>query len=378
MLLQLAIQLYCFSSDPSKGRYPLTIKVLGLALYGPLAASTRYRLGQYVPGLAATGINLEIHSLLGDGYLRRTFQGRSPPLGYLLRKGCQRLGVLLRRRDFDVVILYGELLPLIPGWLERALLPMPYLYDFDDAFFLKYRTGRMRLLRPMLGDKFSTVIAGAAAITAGNAYLAGYARAINHETFVLPTVVDTSRYVPMPRPAGAPFTVGWMGSPSTAPYLLQLTETLSRLGREGPLRLVVVGGNAPQIPGIEIEEVAWSEETEVDWINRFDVGVMPLPDSEWARGKCAFKLIQYMACGVPVVASRVGANQDVLTKECGFMAADSDEWTAALRQLRDQPELRASMGASGRDRIVAQFSLAVNLPRLASVIRMVTGQGEAT
>jgi glycosyltransferase involved in cell wall biosynthesis len=353
------------------------LKVLGFALYGPLAASTRYRLGQYMPGLAAAGIELEIHSLLGDAYLRRKFEGSPAHWGYLLQMGFQRLAVLLRRRNFDVAILHCELFPLMPGWLERLLLPSPYIYDFDDAFFLKYRTGRMSLLGPILGDKFDTVIEGAAAITPGNSYLADYARGINSRTYCLPTVVDTSRYVPLTHPGGHPFTVGWVGSPSTAPYLVQLMEPLFRLGQEGALRLVVVGGKAPRIPGIEVEEVAWSEATEVDWINRFDVGVMPLPDDDWARGKCAFKLIQYMACGVPVVASRVGANQDVVTGECGFLAADAGEWIAALRQLRDQPGLRASMGKAGRERIVAHFSLAGTLPRLAQVIRMVAGQSEA-
>lgn len=351
------------------------IKVLGLALYGPMAASTRYRLGQYVPGLAEAGIDLQIHSLLGDEYLRCKFEGQAAPWGYLLGMGWQRLGDLLRRQDFDAAILYGELFPLMPGWLERALLPKPYLYDFDDAFFLKYRSGRLRRLQAVLGGKFDTVIAGAAAITAGNACLADYARAINPRTHELPTVVDTTRYAPLPRPGEGPFTVGWVGSPSTAPYLAQLVEPLSRLGREGPVRLVVVGGKAPVIPGIAVEEVAWSEATEIGWINQFDVGVMPLPDDDWARGKCAFKLIQYMACGVPVVASRVGANVDVVSAECGFLAGDAAEWAEALRTLRDQPVLRGRMGAAARARVAGRYSLQVTAPRMAELIRSMVGKG---
>jgi glycosyltransferase involved in cell wall biosynthesis len=324
------------------------INVLGLALYGPLAASNRYRLGQYVPGLASMGINLQIRHLLGDDYLHAR---------------------LWNQNDYDVVMLQCELIPLMPGWIERALIRKPYLYDFDDAFYLKYRSGRMRVASPILGGKFDTVVAGAAAVTAGNHVLADYGRRHNANTYYLPTVVDTTRYLPQTDSRGSQvFTVGWIGSPSTAPYLSELVTPLSTIGQEGPVRLIVIGGKVPKIPHVSVVELDWQEHTELDLINSFDVGVMPLPDDDWARGKCAFKLIQYMACAVPVIASPVGANVEVVNGVCGLMASTPQEWTEALRLLRDRPAGRTEMGEAGRERVVQHYSLHNNLPVLADVI----------
>ncbi|MES2785433.1 MAG: glycosyltransferase family 4 protein [Pseudomonadota bacterium] len=355
------------------------IRVLGLALYGPLAASTRYRLEQYVPGLAGLGIDLQVRCLLGDEYLRQRFQGARLPLGSLLGDGAKRLTHLRDIGSFDLAILYCELFPLMPGWLETSLIRIPYIYDMDDAFYLRYQMGRKRIARSLLGGKFERVIAGAAAVTAGNDVLADYARRYNSRVTQLPTVVDITRYVPAvsrPDASGqAPFTVGWIGSPSTASYLPELVEPLAALGAEAPLNFVVIGGKAPVIPNVNVIEVEWTEESEVGMINTFDVGVMPLPDDEWARGKCAFKLIQYMACGLPVVASPVGANKVVVNDECGLMAATSKEWVSALRLLRDDPARRAAMGRAGRARVEQHYSLHNNLPSLAAVIRGVADRG---
>lgn len=349
------------------------IKVLGLALYGPLAASTRYRLGQYVPGLASQGINLKICHLLGDDYLRRRFAGGAPSITAMLHASLSRFADLWSQHEYDAVMLHCELFPLLPGWLERALIRQPYVYDFDDAFYLKYRSKRFAVSSPLLGGKFDAVMAGAAAVTAGNQVLGQYAKQYNANTHYLPTVVDTGRYLPRLDSRSDIFTVGWIGSPTTAPYLAELVEPLSALGHEGAVRLIVIGGKAPAIPNVTVVEIDWQEHTEVDLINSFDVGVMPLSNDDWARGKCAFKLIQYMACAVPVVASPVGANVDVVNDECGFLAASHQDWVDAFRTLRDQPGKRTDMGQAGRERVMQHYSLHRNLPVLASVIRKVAG-----
>ena len=350
------------------------IKVLGLALYGPLAASTRYRLGQYVSGLASQGIDLQICHLLGDDYLRSRFTHTTLPIAAMLQAGLARLADLRRQTKYDAAMLHCELFPLMPGWLERALIRLPYIYDFDDAFYLKYRSGRLGVAKSLLGNKFDTVMAGAAAVTAGNHVLRQYATQFNSNTHYLATVVDTARYLPARNQRNDMFTVGWIGSPSTAPYLSALIEPLSALGKEGPVRLVVIGGKAPVIPNVTVVEIDWQEQTEVDLINSFDIGVMPLPDDDWARGKCAFKLIQYMACAVPVIASRVGANVEVVNGECGLLATTPDEWVHGLRMFRDQSTKRTEMGLAGRERVVQNYSLHRNLPLLEAVIRKVAGK----
>jgi glycosyltransferase involved in cell wall biosynthesis len=351
------------------------IRILGLALYGPLAASTRYRLGQYVEGLRSHGIELQVRHLLDDQYLARKYAGGGTRLQDLAAAAGRRLKDLLGQGGFDASMLYGELLPLLPGTLESALLRLPFVYDCDDAFYLKYRQGRLALLRGVLGRKFDRVMRGAAHITAGNRNLVAYGARQNPNTHYLPTVVDTRRYLPArDRRSESVFTVGWIGSPSTSEYLSQLVEPLAAVGREGPVRFVVIGGQAPAVPGVEVVTLPWSEAEEVRLINSFDVGVMPLPDTEWARGKCAFKLIQYMACAVPVIASPVGANVDVVNGECGLLAAGSDQWIEAFRTLRDSPARRSAMGSAARARIEEHYSLQTTLPVLAGILRQAAGR----
>jgi hypothetical protein len=143
------------------------VRVSGMALYGSVAASTRYRMSQFVPGLSQLGIEVDIQPLLDDAYLQARYQGRAVPVGSLLRSGVSRIRALRKPDACDVLMVYGELFPLMPACLEQSLMRQPFIYDFDDAFYLKYQSGRMRLLRPVLGRKFEQVIAAAAAVTAG-------------------------------------------------------------------------------------------------------------------------------------------------------------------------------------------------------------------
>jgi glycosyltransferase involved in cell wall biosynthesis len=347
----------------------MPIKALGLALYGSQAASTRYRLTQYVPLLHNEGIDLQVESLLGNDYIKRTFAGQKYPLWHILRDYLGRVELLLRQHSYDVAIVHYELFPLLPGIIESRLLRIPYIYDFDDALFLKYRSDRFKRVSFFLQDKFDLVLSRAAAVTAGNHYLADYAKRWNPATQLLPTVVDTDRYIHSPNKREDVFTVGWIGSPSTSVYLSELRQPLAQLGQEGPVRFVVVGGHSAAIEQVEVVNMPWSEETEVTVINTFDVGVMPLFDDQWARGKCAFKLIQYMACGVPVVASPVGANVHVVDGACGLLPGGPQAWLDALRRLRDDRALRQSMGTAGRRRVEQLYSLRNTLPIMVDTIK---------
>ena len=349
------------------------IRVLALSLYGPQAASHRVRLSQFKPGLKAAGIDLQIQSLLDDTYLQRSFAGRRPSLRGLLSAYGRRIQALCHVDGFDLAVVHCELLPLLPGWLERQFLKVPFIFDCDDAFYLKYRQGRLRWLQPLLGSKCDRMMAAAVAVTAGNAGLANYAHQFNSNVTLLPSVVDINQ-MPPPSELGRqhknkPFTVGWIGSPSTAPYLQQLATPLQHLARERPVRLLVAGGAASAIPGVEVIEKNWVLEEELSLIQQFDVGVMPLPDTPWARGKCAYKLIKCMACCLPVIASPVGANVDAVPSGCGFLANSADQWLSAFRKLAADPELRHRMGFSGRQWVEQRYSLRFALPVLTSVIK---------
>ena len=166
-------------------------------------------------------------------------------------------------KEYDVAIVQAELMPFMPNWIEKKLLRIPYIYDMDDAFFLKYKVGKYRLFSSVLGAKFDSMMADAAVVTAGNDYLAAYARRFNEETIVLPTVVDLSRYYSRSLADGRCYTVGWIGSPSTSKYLSLIRESLAVLGREGPVKLLVVGGECDPIENVEVVTLPWSEESEI-------------------------------------------------------------------------------------------------------------------
>jgi glycosyltransferase involved in cell wall biosynthesis len=351
------------------------LRVLALSKYDRLAASARQRFVLYQPALARRGIELELSPLFDDAYLRERFGSGAQRAEHVGRAIARRLRAMLEVRRHDLAIVHYELIPFLPAPVERALLAgVPYVHDFDDAIFHTYDEHRRPAVRRALGDKIGRVIAGARAVLAGSRYLADYAARYNREVHLVPTVVDLDRYRVLDAPrTGGPFTVSWIGSPSTSEYLAELVEPLSRLAAEGPVRLVAVGARPFDIPGVQVEVRPWREDREVEDILEGDVGVMPLPDIPWARGKCAFKLIQYMGCGLPVVASPVGANHEVVGPETGFLAAGPDAWLDALRRLRDDPALRMRLGAAGRARIEAGFSLASQADRVAGVLERAAG-----
>jgi glycosyltransferase involved in cell wall biosynthesis len=349
----------------------MRMRVLGLAYYGSWSATTRVRLAQYQAPLRTFGIDLEVRSLLGGWYR----DGRSTASSVSAMATPRMLGAVTRRmfdgfdaRHFDRVILTRELLPLLPARLEQALLGRPYIYDLDDANYLLYRLKGPTPRVPFATHKIDDLIRRAEVVTAGSASLAAYTYALNPQTTVLPSVVDTNRYQVGTRSRKDHVVIGWIGSPSTSKYLHAIVEPLARLGGRTNIRLRIIGARAPKIRGVVTEEYPWSESQEVSHIQSFDVGVMPLHDDEWSRGKCAFKLIQCMACGVPVVASPVGANKEVVTPECGFLADGESCWFDSLKALVEDESLRISMGRCGRSRVEGSYSLAVMAPRLARVL----------
>ncbi|MCU7907116.1 MAG: glycosyltransferase family 4 protein, partial [Candidatus Thiodiazotropha sp. (ex Epidulcina cf. delphinae)] len=252
---------------------------------------------------------------------------------------------------------------------------IPYVVDYDDAIFHRYDHAPSALIRLFLGKKIDRVMSGAALVTAGNSYLANRAKAAGAgEVVQLPTVVDTSRYSCKSKADEAFFTVGWIGSPTTARYLEMLRSPLQELAEVLPLRLLSIGGTIGTIPGVQMECLTWSEADEVENIQRFDVGVMPLHDDPWERGKCGYKLIQYMACGLPVVASPVGVNSEIVEHGVnGFLANTDEAWVVALTQLSNDCRLRMKMGQSGRETVENAYSLSVMAPRLAGALTHAVG-----
>ena len=350
------------------------MKVLALTRYDRRGASSRLRTLQFVPGLAELGIEVVPRPLLDGAFLERRYaERRADPIA-VARAYLARAASLRRDEGWDLVWLEKEAFPWFPSFGERLLATYraPVLAEYDDAWFHRYDQHRSPIVRALLGGKLDAIMRRAATVVAGNAYLAERARGAGaRRVEILPTCVDLSRYpVGPPRSDTIPFTVGWIGTPLTAHYLETLAPALRRLATDGPLRVVAVGAGGVELPGVVTERPVWSEATEAESIAAFDVGVMPLPDSPWERGKCGYKLLQCMASAKAVVASPVGVNASIVRDgENGFLAPDEAGWVDALRTLRDEPDRRHAMGASGRRLVEERFSVAVNLPRLAAILR---------
>ena len=349
------------------------MKVLVLTKYDQLAASTRYRFSQFAPYLLENGVDLVLSPLLSDTYLEEKFsRGKASSL-HSLSAFIRRAKVVLSARKYDRVILYFEAFPYFPSLFEIILrfLKVPYIYDFDDAIFHQYDRHSNPFIRFLFRNKIRNVIRGASCVFAGNEYLAAYARQVNPNVSVLPTVVDTRRYLVTEKKSNSrSLTVGWIGSPSTAIYLKEQIPVLKDFCSKYGVKLVLIGSGPIEMPGIPVEIKAWSEDTEIAELQQFDVGIMPLPDTDWARGKCGFKLIQYMACGVPVIASPVGVNQEIVENGVnGYLASTPAEWLSALESLQSSEELRKSMGRAGRERIEARYSLQTVAPRMLKQIQ---------
>jgi glycosyltransferase involved in cell wall biosynthesis len=247
--------------------------------------------------------------------------------------------------------------------------------DYDDAVFHRYDLHRSPVVRAVLGKKIDRIMQRANLTTAGNAYLADHAIAAGSQCVEwLPTVIDLDRYplTASPREEGA-VVVGWIGSPSTAGYLREVSVALAPLQAAGRIRCVAVGARADQVLGTPFLAVEWHEETEVAELQRFDIGIMPLRDDPWARGKCGYKLIQYMACGLPVVASPVGVNTHLVTAgENGFLASTPDQWAEAVDSLAADAELRSRMGQEGRRRVEESYCLQVQSQRLVGMFNRIS------
>jgi glycosyltransferase involved in cell wall biosynthesis len=348
------------------------MKVLLLTKYGAKAASSRQRFMQFMPFLESQAISCTVSALLDDDYLEHKFRAGHARASDVARAFWRRLEALRGAKAYDLAVVHCELFPYLPSTFERSLASsgLPYVYDCDDAIFHMYDAHRSAIVRAVYGGKIARVIAGAAHVVAGSRYLAQYARVHNQSVEVIPTVVDTDEYSAAQARADGPFCVGWIGSPSTALYLPAALEPIHEFfaGRRARLRLI--GSGALAIRGIEPEIVAWRRESEVEELRALDVGIMPLPDDPWSRGKCGYKLIQYMACGLPVVASPVGANRDIVEHGVdGFLATTPDEWRAALGALQADPALRKAMGEAGRRKVEERYSLRYAAPLVEAAYR---------
>ncbi len=345
------------------------MKILILTKYPVRGPSSRYRFFQYLPELNARGHSVTVLPFFTDTYLDVLFHNRRVNPLYFFNRALARLAHCLRGSRHDLAWIEGELVPFLPAWPEKlfhVLLPRKRIYEFDDANWLRYRG------KPLLEDKFGSILAGAGGVVVGNPFLQDYVKAFNGNTLVVPTVVDWSKYASVV-PIGEGSTIGWIGTRNTCPFLEEVRPALKELSATHQFKLKVVGASVAS-DGYPVEEVPWSEDSEAEQIATFDIGIMPLTKTPWSEGKCGLKLIQYLAAGVPAVATSVGVNTQYISESrAGYLAEDQETWVFALRKLLDHADLRREMGQNGRDWVRSQMTVQAQASRLVSFLESVVG-----
>lgn len=336
---------------------------------GARAPASRFRVRQHIPVLAEAGITVVEHvprvaqAMPLPGPLARMRRRHLGPVAaaWTAAHAASRVPALLASRRADAVWLERVLAPGF-DWMIRGL-KQPVVLDVDDAVWLEGVAGRSTPQRARR----------AAAVIAGNRYLADWFGSYCSRVHVIPTAIDCQRLQPTPR-RGAGFVLGWTGTSPNFPYLSAIEPALEVLLREIPgAALLVVADREPTLPrlaGRDVRFVPWSPTSEVEALAAMDVGLMPLADDAWTRGKCSFKMLQYMAAGIPGVVSPVGMNREVLALgDSGLAASSTDDWIEALRALAADPERRARLGATGRAVALAHFDVPVVARQIAAVFQ---------
>ncbi|WP_288365944.1 glycosyltransferase family 4 protein [uncultured Marinobacter sp.] len=333
---------------------------------------------QFLTALADEGIEVTSSSLFDEKYLTELYTKGHRSKVRSLFLYLKRLFILLTVFRYEVLWIEYEVFPYLPAFAERLLklLGKPYVVDYDDAVFHNYDCSGSPLVRALLGKKIDAVMRNAACVVAGNKYLAARARrAGSYRIELVPTVVDSERYQVGRRVQSKNPVIGWIGSPSTQRYVVDIRVALKNVCDQTGARLLLVGATESvreQLPGVPVDVVRWTEDSEADLVSQMDVGIMPLEDGPWEKGKCGYKLIQYMACGVPVVASPVGVNFEIVNENhCGQLAESLSEWTGDLLRILNSRPLQSEFGMAGRKAVEQKYSLQVQAPVLAGILRSV-------
>ncbi len=344
------------------------MRELFLTLYPEPAASPRYRVMQYLPYLESQGIECTVQSALAEDEYRASLTGRLSPARYHFSEMRHRYAQLKACGDYDIVVLQKAIsTAYIKGFdtLLRANAKR-LLIDIDDAVHLHPPVTLgfpWRLLEDQ--GQLQKIIASADGVLAGNRWLVDEVEHLGGQGQLLPTVVDTTHYVPAQKNAST-FRIGWMGNPSTAQQLLPLKAVLKATP---DAEIHIVGANEETIAIENATYHTWSAEEELAHLHTFSVGLMPLTTSEWTRGKCAFKALVYMACGIPCIATPFGAVEDIIKHNQNGLFADSpDEWASALEQLRDPAEQKR-LGQAARKTVEQHYALDAWAPRYAEILR---------
>lgn len=349
------------------------MKILFLPKYTALGASSRMRTYQYLPYYRAAGIDCTVKPLFDDAYLNNLYAGKRNILN-VLSSYCKRIGVCFTFYRYDKIYVEKEFFPYLPAftvWL-MVIFKKKYVVDYDDAIFHNYDQSSNFFVKMFLGQKIDQVMKNAEVVIAGNSYLAKRAmKAGAKKVVIIPTVIDLERY---PKPEfnkeeekdsfaeNRRIIVGWIGTETTfQKHLLLIKDWLIKAQQSHHIELRIVGVLSSEVfMGDHVKFLPWTADSEVATISEFDIGIMPLKNSCWEEGKCAYKLVQYLACGKPVIASYVGMNSQLcIDGETGYLADTEETFLNSLHLLIQDELLRKKMGDKGRAIIEEKYNLHV-------------------
>ena len=349
------------------------MKILFLVPY-PLqeAPSQRFRFEQYFKMLENKGHQIQTQSFLSAKDWKLFFQsGQLVKKAWALISGyLKRIYALALATRFDFIFIHRETTPLGPPvfeWIIAKILRKKIIYDFDDAIWLTDRVNEPALLRLLKWrSKVGSICRWSYKVSCGNRYLQEYALQFNPKSIVNPTTIDCENMY-APKEQGSKeksdkLVIGWTGSHSTLKYLKSLERVLQKLEHEfNQITLLVIADQPPSLNLQRMEFIRWNAKTEIEDLSRIGIGIMPLPDDEWTKGKCGFKALQYMALEIPAVVSNVGVNIEIISHGVeGFLCSSEEEWLTSLRKLISNPDLRISLGKNGRKKVLACYSVTAN------------------
>ncbi|WP_017731998.1 glycosyltransferase family 4 protein [Nafulsella turpanensis] len=348
------------------------MRILFLVPYPPgEAPSQRFRFEQYLPLLKEHGIDYTVQPFLSAESWKVLYKKGSgwQKAGGVVAGFFRRFKMLFRLHRYSGVFIHREASPMGPPlfeWLIAKAWRKPIIYDFDDAIWIPNISEANRLASFFkFHRKVAAVCRWSHTISCGNSYLARFARQHSAARVVVnPTTIDTLHLElpPKKQRANEPLVIGWTGTHSTLKYLKELQPALHQLAEEYPqVSFQLISNQPPDFQLPRMEYIPWKKSTEMKDLQRFDIGLMPLTADRWSEGKCGFKALQYMALGIPAVASPVGVNKEIIQHgRNGFLADTPDEWLLYLGKLIQDPELRQELGQRGRQTVTGRFSVEAN------------------
>jgi glycosyltransferase involved in cell wall biosynthesis len=363
------------------------MSVLFVPFGTPLAPATRYRVYQYLPHLSGAGVRCRVFSSLSGYITKRMIQSpdykKARKCLYYIQVVAEKITrffiILLLASRYKVVFIQRTTFPF---GMERLLKAVNknIVFDIDDSIYMPDTEEGGLLWHIKKYSKKKEVISilkNSKCVIVENSHIKNFVQKYCNKIYLITGPIDTVKnYARVHDAVSDAVTIGWIGSPSTTLYLNMVTGVLKELSKRHKIRVRLIGAGSYTIDNIDVEFIKWSEATEVSELHKFDIGIMPMPDNEWTRGKVGCKMLQYMANAVPAVVSYTPTNAEIIEDGSnGFLARSEEEWIGKLSRLITDPDLRKKVGLNGRRTAQERFSLQINAPKFLEILKNAGLQG---